>query len=103
MHLRSVLALPQRVITFQIMRVLNILDNFLSDTAQIRTKYHLVNRNQDCSNYAFVDSISFAPVTGVIRFHIMPFVNISNDFFLISHKLDLNIYLTLDIIPTRIV
>ena len=61
MHLPSVLASPQRVITLQIMCVLNILDNFLSDTAQTTARYLKFDFVWFCPNDEFAVSISFTP------------------------------------------
>ena len=67
MHLQlvHVLSFPQWVIRFHIKSIVNILKNFFADIAQTRTlifdiRHRLVNRYQDCSNYAFAVSISFA-------------------------------------------
>ena len=101
MHLPSVLASPQRVITFQIMCVFNILDNFLSDTAQTTTRYLKFDFVWSTAT-RFAQMMNLRSVLAlpqrVIRFHIiMPKVNILNNFFLIWHKVDM-IYLTFDIV-----
>ena len=108
MHLQSVLASLQRVFRFHIMPKVNIFNNYFSDIAQTRSqifgiRHCLVNRYQDCLNYAFAASFRFAQAGAQISHN--AYSKYFKYLFLISHKLELR-YLTFDIVwstATRIV